>query len=197
MRFSFCRTIEVLATALTLGSSSWAALVENPSKPASELIQKQEPAQVTARLMNEITPENARLLISLSKQRAYLMLQEQTAIDTPVSTGKRSGMTPVGKFTITEKNKEHQSNIYGDFVDARGRKVRTGVSVKIDSAPSGTRFVGTPMRFFMRLTNTGIGLHVGALPGYPASHGCIRLPADIAPLIFEKVKVGTPVEVVP
>lgn len=48
------------------------------------------------------------------------------------------------------------------------------------------------MKWFMRLTDSGVGMHVGILPGYPASHGCIRLPADIAPLIYQKVGIGTP-----
>ena len=51
------------------------------------------------------------------------------------------------------------------------------------------------MKWFCRLTDTGVGFHIGILPGYPASHGCIRLPEDIAPLIYQKVKVGTPVRV--
>ena len=51
------------------------------------------------------------------------------------------------------------------------------------------------MRYFMRLTDSGVGMHVGILPGYPASHGCIRLPAEIAPLIYSKVKLGTPVTI--
>jgi len=62
----------------------------------------------------------------------------------------------------------------------------------VDSAPSGTRYRGARMKWFMRLTDSGVGMHVGILPGYPASHGCIRLPADIAPLIYRKVGIGTP-----
>jgi lipoprotein-anchoring transpeptidase ErfK/SrfK len=52
------------------------------------------------------------------------------------------------------------------------------------------------MLWFCRFYD-GVGMHVGILPGYPASHGCVRLPANIAPLIYQKVKVGTPVEVDP
>jgi lipoprotein-anchoring transpeptidase ErfK/SrfK len=63
--------------------------------------------------------------------------------------------------------------------------------LKVDSAPSGTRYRGAPMWWFMRLTNYGVGMHVGILPGYPASHGCIRLPADIAKMIYDKVRIGT------
>ena len=54
---------------------------------------------------------------------------------------------------------------------------------------------GAPMRYFCRLTDEGVGMHIGILPGYPASHGCIRLPENIAPLIYSKVRVGTSVRV--
>jgi len=168
-----------------------------PMKKAGDLIKKQDPAKVSARLMEMATPDNTHVIVSLSKQRAYLLVGEEIAIDTPVSTGKRAGMTPSGNFTVLEKDPNHHSNIFGDFVDGGGRTVRGGVSLKIDSAPSGTHYVGAPMKWFMRLTEDGVGMHVGMLPGYPASHGCVRLPVDIAPLIYEKVKVGTPVEIDP
>jgi lipoprotein-anchoring transpeptidase ErfK/SrfK len=125
-----------------------------------------------------------------------LMLRGEIAIDTPVSTGKKSAKTPPGKFAVQEKDADHRSNLYGDFVDSRGRVVRGGVSSRVDSAPSGTRFEGAPMKWFLRV-NGAIGMHVGILPGYPASHGCIRMPGNIAPLFFKKVKIGTPVEIVP
>jgi lipoprotein-anchoring transpeptidase ErfK/SrfK len=106
-------------------------------------------------------------------------------------------MTPAGKFSVLEKDPDHRSSVYGNFLDRGGRVVRGGVSLKIDSAPSGTHYQGAPMKWFMRLTEDGVGMHIGILPGYPASHGCVRLPADIAPLIYQKVKVGTPVEIQP
>ena len=175
---------------------------ETPEKPpvmrkADQLISKQDPPKVVPRVYEKLTPETSRVLVSISKQRAYLMLNEETAIDTPVSTGKAAGMTPTGKFSVMEKDPDHHSNIFGDFVDAKGRVVRGGVSMKIDSAPSGTHYIGAPMKWFMRLTDGGVGMHIGLLPGYPASHGCVRLPAEIAPLIYQKVKIGTPVEIVP
>lgn len=163
---------------------------------AGEFIRKQDPPMISARLMEKVTPDNSRVLISLSKQRAWLMLGEEAVIDTPVSTGKAAGQTPTGKFSVVEKDPDHRSNLYGDFRDRKGRVVRAGVSLKIDSAPSGTHFVGAPMDWFCRF-NGAIGMHVGILPGYPASHGCVRLPREIAPRIYEKVKIGTPVEVVP
>jgi lipoprotein-anchoring transpeptidase ErfK/SrfK len=165
-------------------------------KKASELIRKQEPPKVHPRVLEKATPENVSISISLGKQRAYFLVGDEIAIDTPISSGKRAGMTPKGTFKVTQKNKDHRSNIYGDFIDPRtGRVVRAGISTKIDSAPSGTVYRGAPMRWFMRLTDTGIGLHTGILPGYPASHGCIRLPEEIARLFFENSRLGTVVTI--
>jgi lipoprotein-anchoring transpeptidase ErfK/SrfK len=168
---------------------------KRPMRKASELVQKQKPPVINKDLSEIINPDNAHVLVSIGKQRAYLMVGDQVYIDTPISSGKRAGMTPTGSFKITQKDRDHRSSIYGDFVDRRGRTVRAGVSLKVDSAPSGTRYVGAPMKYFCRF-NGAIGMHVGILPGYPASHGCVRLPAEIAPLIFERVKIGTPVVVV-
>lgn len=161
------------------------------TKPAAQYLRKQDPPKIQKSLESAINPENSHVRISLSKQRAYLMVGEEVYIDTPISSGKKAGMTPTGSFRITEKDPDHRSSIYGDFVDSKGRTVRAGVSLKVDSAPSGTRYRGAPMWWFMRLTNFGVGMHVGILPGYPASHGCIRLPADIAKMIYDKVKIGT------
>lgn len=167
-----------------------------PPKPVQELVNpRQEPPRVSSRLMDRATPDSTRVVISLSKQRAYLLLGEEVVIDTPVSTGKRSSPTPRGTFRISQKDADHYSNLYGNFVDRSGRVVRAGVSSRIDSAPSGTFFRGAPMRYFCRLTDGGVGFHVGNLPGYPASHGCIRLPENIAPLIYSKVRIGTSVRV--
>ncbi len=162
---------------------------------ADELISRQTPPKVSARLLSSANPVNTSVLISLSKQRAYLLVNGEIAIDTPISSGKSKGMTQSGKFKITEKDADHRSNIYGNFVDSEGRVVRGGVSVKIDSAPSGTHFVGAPMLYFMRF-NGAVGMHVGHLPGYPASHGCVRMPPEIAPLFYKNVQHGTSVTVV-
>lgn len=164
---------------------------------ASDLIKRQEPPRINRDLESVITPQNSRVLILLGAQRLLFLAGDAIYIDTPVSTGKRAGMTPAGNFKILEKDPDHRSSIYGAFVDSRGRVVRDGVSLKVDSAPSGTRYVGAPMKWFCRLTYSGVGMHVGILPGYPASHGCIRLPAEIAPLIYHNVKIGTPVKIEP
>lgn len=166
-----------------------------PMRKASELISRQDPVKINNSLLKQITPDSVHVVISLPKQRAYLMLGDQIVIDSPISSGKRGHSTPTGHFSIMEKDADHRSNIYGDFVDSSGRVVRAGISAKIDSAPSGTHYVGAPMRWFMRLTGEGVGMHVGILPGYPASHGCIRMPPDGAKLFYDNVKIGTPVDV--
>lgn len=166
-------------------------------RKASDLIKAQAPISTNNAVLQSVTPDNAHVLISISKQRAYLMAGDQIAIDSPISSGKRGHTTPTGSFTILQKDKDHRSNLYGDYKDSKGRTVRGGISAHIDSAPSGTHFVGAPMKWFMRLTNGGVGMHVGILPGYPASHGCVRMPEPAAALFYSKVKVGTPAVVEP
>ncbi len=168
-----------------------------PMRKARTMIWRQDPPWVFKEVAPLINPENSRVVVSLTLQRLWLMVDDQVYIDSPVSTGKRAGMTPTGTFTITQKDPNHRSNLYGAFVDSRGRVVRDGISLKVDSAPSGTRYVGAPMKWFMRLTNGGVGMHIGILPGYPASHGCVRVHAEMAPLIYQKVKYGTVVVIEP
>jgi lipoprotein-anchoring transpeptidase ErfK/SrfK len=166
-------------------------------KSAEDLIHKQDPPKTTPRVLAEMTQDNSHVVVSLTHQRVYLMVGDEIGIDSPISSGKAGHETPTGSFSVLEKDPNHRSSLYGAFCDSQRRIVRAGVSLHIDSAPAGTHFIGAPMLWFCRLTESGVGMHVGILPGYPASHGCIRLPADIAPLIYNKVKVGTPVEVQP
>ena len=166
-----------------------------PMRKASDLIRRQEPVKINQALLKEATPDNVHVVISLPKQRAFLMTGDQIVIDSPISSGKRGHSSPTGHFSVLEKDPNHRSNIYGDFVDRSGRTVRAGISAKIDAAPSGTHYVGASMKWFMRLTAEGVGMHIGILPGYPASHGCIRMPPDGAKLFYDHVKVGTPADV--
>lgn len=170
-------------------------LFRQPQRSAAEMIPRQEGPRLTARLMDRATPDNTNVVVSLSRQRIYLMAANEVVIDAPISTGRKGHPTPTGNFRVTVKELNHFSNIYGDYVDRDNRVVRRGISAQIDSAPSGTHFVGAPMKYFMRLTDGGVGMHIGILPGYPASHGCVRLPAEIAPMIYSRVKVGTSVRI--
>lgn len=164
-------------------------------KKPGELILKQAPLKVNQDLLKQATPDNVHIVVSIPKQRAFLMIGEQIVADEPVSSGKRGHETPQGHFTVMEKDPNHHSSLYGDFVDRSGRVVRAGVSAHADSAPSGTHFAGAPMKWFLRLTGEGVGMHIGILPGYPASHGCVRESPDGAKLFYDHAKVGTPVDV--
>jgi len=167
-------------------------------KPASELICPQEKARIFPEILQRVQKEPGEpvsILVQLSRQRAHLMVGGRVAVDFPISSGRRNGWTPKGDFLILEKDPDHHSNLYGDFVTPGGAVIRSGVSSKLDAAPGGSRFRGAPMKYFLRLTPEGVGMHAGILPGYPASHGCIRLPRDIAELIYNTVAVKTPVSV--
>src|SRR3954470_10121964 len=121
-------------------------------RKASELIRRQEPITVNQKLLNSVPPSQVHVVVSLPKQRAYLLVGDNVIIDSPISSGKRGHTSPSGQFSVLEKDPNHHSSIYGDFVDGSGRVVRAGVSAKIDSAPSGTHFAGASMQWFMRLT---------------------------------------------
>jgi lipoprotein-anchoring transpeptidase ErfK/SrfK len=164
-------------------------------RKASDLIRRQEPLKVNQSLLKQAAPDNTRIVVSIPKQRAYLMIGDQIVADGPVSSGKRGHESPRGNMRVLEKDPNHHSTLYGDFVDGGGHVVRAGVSARIDSAPSGTHFAGATMKWFLRLTEDGVGMHIGILPGYPASHGCIRESVDGAKLFYDYVKVGTPVDV--
>jgi lipoprotein-anchoring transpeptidase ErfK/SrfK len=166
-----------------------------PMRKASALISRQAPLKVNESLLNQATPDNTRIVVSIPKQRTYLMIGEKIVADGPISSGRRGHESPTGHKHVLEKDPNHHSSLYGDFVDGSGRVVRAGVSARSDSAPSGTHFAGAPMKWFLRLTEDGVGMHIGFLPGYPASHGCIRESVDGAKLFYDHVKVGTPVDV--
>jgi len=190
-----CLTTIIVVAAVALAGLARAQLFGPKMKKPGELIQKQAPMKVNQDLLKQATPDTTHIVVSIPKQRAYLMIREEIVADAPVSSGKHGHETPRGHFTVMEKDPNHHSSLYGDFVDGSGRVVRAGVSAHIDSAPSGTHFAGAAMKWFLRLTSEGVGMHIGILPGYPASHGCIRESVDGAKLFYDHAKVGTPVDV--
>jgi lipoprotein-anchoring transpeptidase ErfK/SrfK len=195
MRRILSISIRSAAVAALIAESVYAQSAAPQMRKPAELIRKQEPVKINQALLKEATSDQVRIVVSIPKQRAYLMLNEQIVIDGPISSGKHGHSSPTGHFTVLEKDPNHHSTLYGDFRDSSGRIVRAGVSARIDSAPSGTHFVGAEMKWFLRLTGDGVGMHIGILPGYPASHGCIRESAESAKLFYDHVKVGTPVDV--
>ena len=135
-----------------------------------------------------------KIVISLQEQRVGLFKGDRLVGLSPISSGREGYDTHPGNFRVTEKDIDHRSSLYGAFVDGYDNVVVEDVSTRTDKAPPGTRFVGADMRYFMRF-NGAIGMHQGYLPGYPASHGCIRLLGKMAPLFFDATPHGTPVEV--
>jgi lipoprotein-anchoring transpeptidase ErfK/SrfK len=133
--------------------------------------------------------------IVLGEQRAYFYKSGQLVGISQLSTGREGLGTPNGRFSIMEKDIDHVSNLYGDYVDAADNVVVPNVGAKKDPKPPGARFKGAPMPFFMRITGGGVGMHAGYLPGYPASHGCIRMPEFMAENFFKSVSIGTPVTI--
>jgi len=106
--------------------------------------------------------EPLKLVVSLQEQRMDVYRGTRRLHTSRVSTGKRGYSTPSGVYSILEKRRWHRSNIYS----------------------------GAPMPFMQRLTWSGIALHAGHVPNYPASHGCIRLPRGFASKLFQKTEVG-------
>lgn len=167
----------------------------DPQADASCLIETQAKPKVMPRVLQKATPDNTSLYISLKKQRAWFFVDQEVAIDTPISSGKQAAMTPKGSFGVAEKLEKRESSTYGDFIDRKGNPIRIAVSSKLDSAPSGTCFRATPVHYYLSLGNSAPALHAGYLPGYPAAHANVRLPEEIARLIFEQTKIGTPVTI--
>jgi lipoprotein-anchoring transpeptidase ErfK/SrfK len=139
--------------------------------------------------------EKRRVIISLSHQIAQVWAGDELIGQSPVSTGKEGSNTPPGQYSIVDKRREHYSSLYGEFMDASGRHV--GLARAGQKPPAGTRYAPSPMPYFMRMTWSGIGMHEGYLPGWPASHGCIRLPRAMAETFFAELPKGTPVEIIP
>src|SRR5436190_11480292 len=89
-------------------------------RKASAYISRQEALMVNHSLLKQATPDNVHVIVSLAKQRAYLMIGEGIVADSPISSGKTGHSTPSGNFSVLEKDPDHRSTIYGDFVDGSG-----------------------------------------------------------------------------
>jgi len=165
----------------------------NPSSPAGPLEQKTDEYGEEISYWNDAGSwGKPRIVIALDEQRAYFYRGNRTVGVSIVSTGREGYDTPSGEFHVTQKDLAHVSSIYGDYVDRSGQVVMENVDATKDPRPPGTVFRGAPMPYFLRI-HGGIGMHAGYLPGYPASHGCIRLPKEMAVRFFENSAIGTPV----
>jgi hypothetical protein len=108
-----------------------------------------------------------KIVVVLDIQRIYVFQNDKLLGFSTISSGKKGKETPTGVFNILQKNIDHKSNLYSN----------------------------APMPFMQRLTWDGIAMHAGQLPGYPASHGCIRLPRAFAKSLYEATQIGQEVVV--
>jgi len=136
----------------------------------------------------------ASIVVRLDRQQAFLLRGGQEVAEAHVSTGREGYRTPTGRFRVIRKDRDHRSSIYGDFVDDYGVVVKSNVDVRKSRKPPGTHFVGAPMPYFVEF-KPGYGLHAGHLPGYPASHGCVRMSYWKARQFYRAVRIGTRVRV--
>jgi lipoprotein-anchoring transpeptidase ErfK/SrfK len=136
----------------------------------------------------------SRVIISLSDQSASLIEGGRTILVSPIASGKPGWSTPTGNFSIFNKDIDHLSRSFGLIVDAYGRVVNPNATPNTYIS-RGDHYQPAPMPYFMEFS-PAIGMHAGYLPGYPASHGCVRMPRDSAALFFQRVRIGTPVTVV-
>jgi len=142
------------------------------------------------------SPSETSIVLDLTTLRGQLFNgQQQVILDYPIAGGTAKHPTPKGSFKITEKIVDKESNLYGKILDADGKIVKSDADSRKDEIPAGGRFDGADMPYWMRLTNSGIGMHQGRVPRYPASHGCIRHTWDGVKQVYAKVKVGTPVTI--
>src|SRR6202158_1925515 len=176
--------IAVLTAAAAIGAASdaeaalyyWADFDPGFSQPGPPVPLRRQHARrrqgkkVEASLKQAAKPQGP-LIIAISIQKQRLKVYDATGFfaESPISSGMAAHPTPMGVFSVIQKQKLHHSNIYS----------------------------GAPMPYMQRITWSGIAIHAGVLPGYPASHGCIRMPMAFAMKMWNWTKMGARVIVTP
>jgi lipoprotein-anchoring transpeptidase ErfK/SrfK len=167
------RTLTLVATlglAALLSTPAFADFSSNNSKHGFPQPRSHYIAAVDLGKFTWLAPDASvnRIIVSLADQSLYAYNGQQLVAYSTISSGKPGHETPTGTFTVSQKDVDHHSSLYDD----------------------------ASMPYFMRLTDGGVGLHAGFDPGYPASHGCVRLPMGMAQELFQHVDEGTPVQIV-
>jgi len=139
-----------------------------PTVSATGYVDTHNDAYINYELLQSNLNGKKRIVVDVANQRAYLIIDNVVALHTAISTARDGKETPRGTFTITER---------------------------VESGKTSTIY-GCNLPYWQRLGDSAVGLHIGDLPGYPASAGCIRLPFSVAPIIFQNTKSGVTVEVV-
>ena len=177
--------IAVLTAAGTIGASSQADAAlyywqdndpsyyreVTPVQPRRQKVRRQTGQKgVVAEKETSAKPQGPLIIaVSIEKQKVRIYDANGFFAESPVSTGMAGHSTPMGVFSIIQKHKFHHSNIYS----------------------------GAPMPYMQRITWSGVAMHAGVLPGYPASHGCIRMPMAFAMKMWNWTKMGARVVVTP
>ena len=143
------------------------ALVSQPLVVKSQKLKQPAPL-VYPNVIKNAQGGAHKIVVDIAAQRAFVFIGDKLAFETPVSSASKGRHTPRGTFTITEK-------------------IRTGKH---------STLYKSAMPYWMRLDQSAIGMHTGQLPGYAASHGCVRMPDESARFIFDLVPKGTTVQVV-
>jgi lipoprotein-anchoring transpeptidase ErfK/SrfK len=178
----WCAAILTAAGAIGAAPHAEAALYDSQdSEPglyrsASNTHGHRQKAQQHSGKKNAVEKETAAkpqgpliVAVSISHQQVKIYDANGFFAEAPVSTGMAGHSTPTGVFSVIQKHKLHHSNIYS----------------------------GAPMPFMQRITWSGVALHAGVLPGYPASHGCIRMPTGFAVKMWNWTKMGARIIVTP
>jgi lipoprotein-anchoring transpeptidase ErfK/SrfK len=142
----------------------------------------------------KLNAKQTAVMIDLTEQMAYLLEDGRVACVSPIASGKEGVATPTGNFRVISKDLNHQSGSFGLITNAGGGIVNPNAT-PVTYVPPGCHYVPAPMPYFMEFRKY-VGMHAGYLPGYPASHGCVRMPKDLAARFFARVAIGTSVKVV-
>jgi lipoprotein-anchoring transpeptidase ErfK/SrfK len=145
---------------------------------------------------HEFTPENSGYVVELDQQRVYFYHGSELVAASKLASGRPGYRTETGEYRIGQKNLNHRSNLYGNFVNSKGGTLVSDVTAGFDPTPVGGRFQGSLMKYFQRFDRAGrgptaMGFHQGVVPGTPVSHGCVRLPGSMAAWFFKSVPSGT------
>jgi lipoprotein-anchoring transpeptidase ErfK/SrfK len=144
---------------------------EGRSEGRSQKGRRGQQKEIEAQSKDVVAKPHGPLLIAISINKQNMRIYDANGFfaETPISTGMRGHPTPMGVFSVIAKEKLHHSNIYS----------------------------GAPMPYMQRITWSGIAIHAGVLPGYPASHGCIRMPAAFALKMYGWTTMGARVVITP
>ncbi|MGI8957864.1 MAG: L,D-transpeptidase [Chthoniobacterales bacterium] len=138
----------------------------------------------------------AKIRIDLTKQQAFFYRGETLIGRTNISSGRKKYETPPGKYRVVQREINHVSSEFGEYVGRNtGAVLRRDVDLNNSPVPKGAKFVGARMPYFLRFRD-GYGMHAGFVPRFRASHGCVRMPMKMAKHFFEAAEIGTRVEVI-